>query len=65
MSKLEKLIHDLCPYGVEYCTLGYLEDNNYIKLGRGNVISKQEIDSYPGQYPVYSSSAKGDGSREI
>lgn len=61
MNKLEKLINDLCPNGVRFYMLGELEDNNYIKLGRGNVISKDEIRNTPGDYPVYSSSSVGDG----
>ena len=62
MSKIEELIEKLCPNGVDYKMLGDIEDDNLILLGRGNVISKQEINDCPGTYPVYSSSAKGDGS---
>ncbi len=61
MSKLQELIEKLCPNGVKFYMLGELEDNNYIKLGRGNVISKDEIRNTPGDYPVYSSSSVGDG----
>jgi type I restriction enzyme S subunit len=32
-----------------------------IQLGRGNIISSIDIACYPGQYPIYSSSAKGNG----
>jgi type I restriction enzyme S subunit len=32
-----------------------------IELGRGDVISRNDIDNYPGPYPIYSSSASGDG----
>lgn len=32
-----------------------------IKLGRGNVISKIDIQNNPGPYPIYSSSSKNDG----
>ena len=32
-----------------------------IELGRGDVISKIDIEKYPGPYPIYSSSAQGDG----
>ena len=32
-----------------------------IELGRGNIISKLDIDACPGPYPIYSSSAQGDG----
>ena len=30
-------------------------------MGRGNVISKKDLQEYPGEYPVYSSSAVGNG----
>ena len=32
-----------------------------IQLGRGNIISSEDIAKYPGDYPIYSSSAKGSG----
>jgi len=38
-----------------------LETAGDIKLGRGKIISKKDIDACPGDYPVYSSSARGDG----
>ena len=38
-----------------------LEKKGLIKLGRGNIISKNDIRDNPGGYPIYSSSAKGDG----
>lgn len=41
--------------------LGELEDEGFIKLGRGNVISKIDIKKYPGEYPIYSSSVKNEG----
>lgn len=61
MSKLDALIQKLCPHGVEYFYLGELEDAKKITLGRGKVISKKDITDNPGSYPVYSSSAVGDG----
>lgn len=61
MSKLQELINELCPNGVKFYMLRELEENNYIKLGRGNIISKEEIRNTPGDYPVYSSSIVGDG----
>ena len=61
MSKIENLINKLCPNGVEFYYLGDMEDKEIIKLGRGQIISKDEINKYPGDYPVYSSSAVGDG----
>lgn len=47
MSKLEELIAELCPDGVEYKTLGEIYDFQY---GTGNVIP---VDG--GDYPVYGS----------
>lgn len=38
-----------------------LEDKGWVKLGRGKVISKTDIENTPGQYPIYSSSVKNDG----
>ena len=32
-----------------------------VQLGRGNIISSEDIAKYPGDYPIYSSSAKGSG----
>lgn len=32
-----------------------------IELGRGNIISRIDIENHPGPYPIYSSSAQGDG----
>ena len=61
MSRLDELIAELCPDGVEYRLLAELEDAKLIKLGRGNVVSKKEIREIPGNYPVYSSSAVGNG----
>ena len=42
-------------------SLGVLEALGYVTLGRGKVISKEDINSTPGGYPVYSSSAVGSG----
>ena len=61
MSRIDELIQELCPDGVMYSELGVIEDTGIIKLGRGNVISKKDIAEYPGDYPVYSSSASGSG----
>jgi len=38
-----------------------LENDNLITLGRGNIISKEEMMQAPGDYPVYSSSATKNG----
>ena len=61
MSKIDDLIKGLCPNGVSVRSLGDLEDSGRIKLGRGMVISKNDIADNPGDYPVYSSSATGLG----
>lgn len=61
MSKIDDLIKELCPDGVSVRSLGDLEDSGIIKLGRGMVISKNDIADNPGDYPVYSSSATGLG----
>ena len=48
MSKLDKLIEELCPDGVEYKLLGDLEKDSILELGRGKVISKKTISDNPG-----------------
>ena len=58
--------HKVLPSGVlasdaNYFTLGELESLGYITLGRGKVISKEDIKNVPGNFPVYSSSATGAG----
>jgi len=45
----------------EIFQLKELEENGDITLGRGKVISKEDIAKDPGIYPIYSSSAKGNG----
>ena len=42
-------------------TLKELEESGDITLGRGQVISKKDLEADPGIYPVYSSSAQGIG----
>lgn len=61
MTKIVELLEQLCPNGVKYLKLGELEDTGRIRLGRGNVISKQDIQNNPGHYPVYSSAATNNG----
>ena len=46
---------------MELLLLEQLEDLKYITLGRGNIISKDEMNSNPGNFPVYSSSAQNNG----
>jgi type I restriction enzyme M protein len=45
----------------EITSLKELEEKGVITLGRGNIISKIDIENKPGDYPVYSSSAMGNG----
>jgi len=47
--------------GVPVFRLGELEDNKMIRLGRGNVISRNDLKDTPGLFPVYSSSAVKNG----
>ena len=61
MNRIEKLIEEFCPQGVEFRALGDLEDAEILKFGRGKVISKKNLTSTPGDYLVYSSSAVGSG----
>ena len=41
--------------------LSELEARGIIQLGRGKIISKLDMGAHPGSYPVYSSSATGNG----
>jgi type I restriction enzyme S subunit len=41
--------------------MGELEEQRSLELGRGSIISSVDIGNCPGTYPIYSSSAKGDG----
>lgn len=61
MSKLEELIKKKFPVDLKTKLLGDLEDEGILTLGRGEVISKKDMQANPGIYPVYSSSASGDG----
>lgn len=45
----------------EKLSLGTIEARGFVKLGRGRVISKIDIEANPGEYPVYSSSGAGTG----
>ena len=56
MSKLQELIQELCPNGVEYKTLGEV-----CEISRGIVISKDFIRDNAGEYPVYSSQTENEG----
>ena len=56
MNKLNKLIKELCPNGVEYKTIQEL-----CEITRGKVISKDFIRYNIGEYPVYSSQTENNG----
>ena len=56
MSKLDELIKELCPNGVEYREL-----KDLCIISRGKVISKDYIRDNPGDFPVYSSQTENEG----
>lgn len=56
MSKLDELIAELCPNGVEYRRVDEICD-----ISRGKVMSKDFIQANEGEYPVYSSQTENDG----
>ena len=45
----------------EVNTVAELEKQKLVKLSRGQVISKRDIDNTPGDFPIYSSSIHNDG----
>ncbi|MBU1425217.1 MAG: restriction endonuclease subunit S [Gammaproteobacteria bacterium] len=45
----------------EVKTIEELEKMGFVKLSRGKVISKKDIERHPGDCPIYSSSVKNDG----
>lgn len=61
MNGLDGLLKRLAPNGVRFLKLGELEDLKLVKLGRGDVISKMDLNANPGSFPVYSSSATSNG----
>lgn len=56
MSKLEELIEELCPDGVEYKRV-----DEIFNISRGKVMSKDYIKDNAGDYPVYSSQTENNG----
>ncbi|WP_270969377.1 restriction endonuclease subunit S [Campylobacter upsaliensis] len=60
-NPLESLLQQHCPNGVEFKELGELELNKILNLGRGKIISQNDLKNCPGEYPVYSSSATKNG----
>ena len=49
------------PQGWDIATLGEIEARELVKLGRGKIISKRDIASNPGPYPIYSSAGQNGG----
>lgn len=56
MSRLDELINELCPDGVEKKRI-----DEICFISRGKVISKDFINNNPGEYPVYSSQTENNG----
>lgn len=56
MSKIDHLIQQLCPNGVEWKTLGEV-----FRISRGRVLSKDFLRENEGIYPVYSSQTLDNG----
>ena len=61
MDNLMSVLRAIPDNDISILGLDEAEDKGLLKLGRGNIISKKEIESNPGDFPVYSSSAVGDG----
>lgn len=55
-SKIEKLVAELCPKGVQSFGVGEVCD-----ISRGRVMSKDYLKANEGEYPVYSSQTSNDG----
>ena len=56
MSKIDELIAELCPDGVEYRRVGDIAN-----ISRGKVMSKDFLKENAGEYPVYSSQTENEG----
>ena len=56
MSRLEELIAEFCPDGVEYKSVA-----DIALISRGRVMSKDYIKENQGEYPVYSSQTENNG----
>ena len=56
MNRIEKLIAELCPEGVEWKKLGEV-----CEIERGRVISKEDLKKNIGIYPVFSSQTTNNG----
>ena len=60
MSKLDELIRELCPDGVEFRKVGDIAN-----ISRGKVMSKDFLKENAGEYPVYSSQTENEGKRVV
>jgi restriction endonuclease S subunit len=49
------------PKGWSTASLGEIEARGLVKLGRGKIISRRDIASNPGDYPIYSSAGQNGG----
>lgn len=56
MSKIDDLVENLCPNGVEFKAI-----ENICSISRGRVMSKDYIRDNSGDYPVYSSQTEKNG----
>lgn len=56
MNKIEQMLQELCPNGVEYKKL-----TDICSLSRGKVYSKTYLSENVGNYPVYSSQTANNG----
>jgi type I restriction enzyme S subunit len=56
MSKIDELIAQYCPNGVEFKKL-----KDIFKISRGRVMSKEYLSQNRGEYPVYSSQTANNG----
>lgn len=56
MNKIQQLIQQYCPNGVEFKELG-----DVFKISRGRVMSKEYLRDNAGKYPVYSSQTANNG----
>ena len=56
MPKLDELLRELCPDGVEFRKVGDIAN-----ISRGKVMSKDFLKENAGEYPVYSSQTENEG----
>lgn len=61
MINIDAMLQAFSECNIPIYSLGDIEDKGIVSLGRGQIISKKEMQTFPGEYPVYSSSAVGDG----